>query len=521
MPLVSPSRLRHVNKLNTLLAVAVSIVLAFTVWSVRGGGEATAAAAQTTTVDTGEVQASVTANGNLDAASTVDVSFEGSGGIVEKIYVKAGDKVRRGDILAQVDQTSALQGLATARATLASAQAQYETVTQGQTSQERSRDVQSVNVARRSVDSARISLDAAKDSYRLDKSQQDQAVANAQSQLSAVTSAQQNAQAQYNSDPSEANKQALDTANTNLQSARTSLRTAQNTRSTVLLQDRQNIDSRESSLASARASLASTRAGVAVNAQPPRQGSIDAAKAQIASAQVTVDQARDTLAKTLLRAPARGTVAEVNGVVGESSNGTASSSSSGSSSGTTGSTSSSSTSSTSGSGFVMLTDVRVLEVTADVAEADINDVKVGQTATVTLAASGKEYSGTVSAVDQVQTITNNVVEYGVTVRLTGDVSTAKLGQSTDISITTGVKTGVVRALSSALTTVGSTTTATVKSKGGSTRVVTVQTGLVGDTETEILSGLSAGDVLVVPQQSGAGGGFTFPVGGLGGFGGPS
>jgi macrolide-specific efflux system membrane fusion protein len=122
----------------------------------------------------------------------------------------------------------------------------------------------------------------------------------------------------------------------------------------------------------------------------------------------------------------------------------------------------------------------------------------------------------------VQTITNNVVEYGVTVRLTGDVSTAKLGQSADISITTGVKTGVVRAPSSALTTIGSTTTATVKNKDGSTRVVRVQTGLVGDTQTEIVSGLSAGDVLVVPQQSGTGGGFTFPSGGgFGGIGGPS
>jgi HlyD family secretion protein len=497
-------------------------VLAFTAWSIRGGDQTTASAQQTTKVDTGEVQASVTANGNLKAASTVDVSFEGSGGIVKKIYVKPGDKVHRGDILAQVDQTSALQGVATAQATLASARAQYETTTQGQTSAERNRDAQSVNVARQSVDSARISLDAAKDTYRLDKSQQDQAVTNAQSQLAAATTDQQNAQTQYNADPSDANKQALDTANTNLQSARTSLRTAQNTRSTVLLQDRQNIDSRNSSLTAAQASLASTRASVAVNAQAPRQGSIDAAKAQIASAQVTLGQAKDTLAKTLLRAPASGTVAEVNGVVGESSSSTASSASSGSgSTGTTGSTSSSSSSSTTSSGFVTLTDVRVLEVTADVAEADINDVKVGQDATVTLAANSREFAGTVSAVDQVETITNNVVEYGVTVRLTGDFSTAKLGQSADISITTGVKTGVVRALSSALTTIGSTTTATVKNKDGSTRVVTVQKGLVGDTQTEIVSGLSAGDVLVVPQQSGSGGGFTFPSGGLGGIGGPS
>ncbi len=51
------------------------------------------------------------------------------------------------------------------------------------------------------------------------------------------------------------------------------------------------------------------------------------------------------------------------------------------------------------------------------AEADIADVQVGQEATVTLSASGKEIRGTVTAVDAIETVTNNVVEYGVTVTL--------------------------------------------------------------------------------------------------------
>ena len=45
----------------------------------------------------------------------------------------------------------------------------------------------------------------------------------------------------------------------------------------------------------------------------------------------------------------------------------------------------------------------------------------------------------------------------------------------------------------------------------------VETGLEGDSETEVLSGLSAGDVVVLPEQAGGGAGFTFPGGGgLGG-----
>ncbi|MGC4113034.1 MAG: hypothetical protein QM747_21975 [Nocardioides sp.] len=40
----------------------------------------------------------------------------------------------------------------------------------------------------------------------------------------------------------------------------------------------------------------------------------------------------------------------------------------------------------------------------------------------------------------------------------------------------------------------------------------VTTGLEGDTYTEVLSGLQAGDVVVLPQQSSTGStGFTFPA----------
>jgi hypothetical protein len=46
--------------------------------------------------------------------------------------------------------------------------------------------------------------------------------------------------------------------------------------------------------------------------------------------------------------------------------------------------------------------------------------------------------------------------------------------------------------------------------------VAVTTGLKGDSETEILSGLSAGDVVILPQQTGGTGSFTFPGAGVGG-----
>ena len=224
----------------------------------------------------------------------------------------------------------------------------------------------------------------------------------------------------------------------------------------------------------------------------------------MATAQTTLDQ-------TVLRAPVAGTVASISGVIGESSSGTSSSSSSSSSS-----TSTSSSSSTSTSGFVVISSLSHLQVTSKVAEADANSVKVGQKATVTFSAANVTANGTVTQLDVEDTVSNNVVEYGVTVSLTDPPASLKLGQTASVSITTGTKDAVLSVPTSAVTTVGTRHSVTVR-KNGKDSVVQIQTGLTGDSTTEVTSGLSDGDVVVIPTSSGSTGGFTFPGGGgLGG-----
>jgi hypothetical protein len=214
-----------------------------------------------------------------------------------------------------------------------------------------------------------------------------------------------------------------------------------------------------------------------------------------------VQQAQQALDQTVLRAPAAGTVTAVNGTVGGSSSGS-------------GSTDAASDSGS--SGLVTITATGTLEVTAYVAEADIGDVEVGQTATVTLSASDTEVTGTVTSVDTVETVTNNVVEYGVTVRL-DKTKGVRLGATSQLTVNTGEKENVTRVSSSALTTVGDRTTATVLQDDGTTQTVQVEVGLQGDTTTEVLGGLSPGDTVVLPEQAdSATDGFSFPAGGPGG-----
>jgi multidrug efflux pump subunit AcrA (membrane-fusion protein) len=475
------TRRRGSKIMNAVILLALVLVIVMTARIVTDDDTAESSADTTVTVDTGTVSATVSASGNTAAATSVDVSFEGTGGIVRQLNVKEGEKVRKGQVLAVVDQTSARQTLASARAQLASAQASYATTTQGLSSAERAQNATSIASAETSVRSAEVSLRAARATYSLDRRQQNTAVRRAEHALASAAPDQK-------------------------ASARAELIQARNSRDSLLLQDRQHISSQEVGLASANDQLASARASAAVTAQAPRSGELQAAQAQIDSAQVVVDQARTTYDQTVLCAPVGGTVASVNGAVGQSS----SSSSSSSDSSTTDDSSSST-----GSAFIVLTSKNLLEVTAYVAEADIIDVEVGQSATVTLSASGTEIAGEVTSVDTNETITNNVVEYGVTVRL-DKAKGVRLGQTSELVISTGEKEGVTRVSSSALTTIGARTTATVQREDGSTETVVVTTGLEGDSQTEILSGLVPGDTVVIPQQEGSDTGFTFPDGGPGG-----
>ena len=162
----------------------------------------------------------------------------------------------------------------------------------------------------------------------------------------------------------------------------------------------------------------------------------------------------------------------------------------------------------------MIADLGALQVIASIGEADAANVKVGQSATVTLVATGATATGTVTSVALQGTTSNNVVQYPVTITLDQTPDGARLGATATVSITTGSAENATLVSSSAVTTLGQRHTVTVL-RGGQESVVPVRVGLVGDNGTQILSGLNPGDTVVLPSVSSAsnGGGFPFGVGG--------
>lgn len=516
--------------LNTALGAAV-LGVGFAAVTAIGGTRTPAPVGQTVKVTRGSLEAVVTATGNVEAVTTTQVNLAGSGGTVTAIYVRAGDQVTRGQRLLTVDDRAEKRDLRTARASLESAKAKLTTTQQSRSAAENRQDRAAIADAEQSVTNAKTSLDAARASYRLDKKQQDagvddaeQAVTDARKQLDDDKSDLRQAKNQLAKDQAAHDSAAITTDQNSvstltgsvtsdgpaLDSAKSARTSAKRTRSATVLKDSQAIDSAKGQVATARRQLDSQRATAAVNAQPARQGAIQDAQAQIDSAQVSVDQAKQALAETVLTAPAAGTVATINAVKGQSSSASSSSAttagstsggSSGGSAGSTGSTSTTSASSSS-SGLVVLTDLTHKEVSATVAEVDVTKLRLGQRAQMVFPASGVTATGTVTSIDTDETITNNVVEYGVKVRMDTRSSSVKIGQTASLTIITQRKSNVLVVPTSVLRTVDGRSTVT-RRQGQADSPVVVRTGLVGTAGTEITSGLAVGDDVVLPSTGGS------------------
>src|SRR6266567_239637 len=269
---------------------------------------------------------------------------------------------------------------------------------------------------------------------------------------------------------------------------------------------------------------ANTSATSAQNQIVSSQNSLNNALAQLQSVQ---NNLTDAAQNATLTAPVAATVAAINGSIGETV-GTGSSSSS-----------------TSSQAFIVLLDMSKIGITAQVNEADIGGLQVGQPAQFTVTTYPTQtFRASVTAVETIGQATSNVVYY--TVKLTVDKQSLNgthlySGMTATVNITTAERIGVLlvpaaalsfpgialrsgelsrSALSSLASSATSTATGTrgvvVVLRNGKLVPVAITTGLSNGQFTEVLSGLREGDQVVVSQT---GGNTTTPSNGGGGGGG--
>ncbi len=528
-------------------AIVIAIVVALLLTSTSSSSSAPAV--PTTTVSTGNVVASVAGSGTVAAAQSLDLTFQTTGSVTQ-VLVKEGDLVKAGQPLAQLDPRDLELQVASAQtqldsakikliqtkdgnvqpaditaqqAAVASAQAQLRSA-QAQLAALNNPNAATISSAETSVRQAELEVQSQKDTSSTTKTKAEQdlqkaanSLTQAQSQYATALKNWQYVQDTGNdpTNPSTTSadgkkerntlsdtqrQQYADTyiqAQAALHSAETAVQQAQVTYDNARQAEPNNIQQAEAKLADAQAQLAALQ-NPSKNDITQKQASVDQAKASLAQAQAnlaaltapgtasdvdiqqaSITQAEQSLRQAYLKLDQATLKAAFDGVVTAVSI-------------VPGSAASSATAA------ISMLDRSTLHVDLKLSENDVAQVQIGQPVTLTIdALKDWQADGTVSYIAPSADSSNGVVTYRVRVNFPDSDARVKVGMTANLSITTAKKEVVLLVPNTALLPKGAGRAVQVLSADGTTTSeVEVQTGLSDGTQTEITSGLKAGDKVV-------------------------
>ena len=537
---MNKSRLRILT-INLVIVVAIAAV-GFWGYSTLHP-KAAAASISTVTVSRGDVSATVSSSGTVISPGDIAVAPTTSGTLAQ-INVKVGQSVHAGQVLAQMDTTSLKSAVAQAQSSLIQAQANLTNAqvtadtTASTTAIQLQNDQTAVTTAQNnyayqqtliaaSQATDQTTVQTALSKLDSDKTTTSQNVAVYQSNVDSAKNSLASAQLTYNNyeglyGPSGitlAFCNSINTINSNcttlvqdnnaVVSAQSAYNNALITQQQNLAKDAQTIASDQQSyndalsaaalnvkknaqtLASAQASIDSAQSALKLfqlqNSNSTTATTIAVDQAQITVAQSNLVTAQKNLAGATVTAPVSGKVASISNTL-------------------IGATISPNTTPTNGStgatGFIVLTDVGGLQVTAGFSESDVAKIAVGQSASMAFTALPDAVGDAkVSNVALLPTTSSGATTYTVTFQLTGKVAGLKPGMTATATVTVADSPNAISVTSRAVTTRGQISTVnvvtTVKGKQVETPTPVV-VGVVGDSSDEILSGLKVGQLVALP-----------------------
>ncbi|WP_327007117.1 HlyD family efflux transporter periplasmic adaptor subunit [Dactylosporangium sp. NBC_01737] len=188
------------------------------------------------------------------------------------------------------------------------------------------------------------------------------------------------------------------------------------------------------------------------------------AQQRLNNAKLSLVQANAKLAGTVITAPVAGKVLAVNGTVGSNA----------------------------GSGVVTLAGTGDVVVKAQFTEAEVAHLKLAQVARITLPDNASaRYDGKVIQIDPAGTVSNRLVRYAALISFDKVPDTLLYGQSATVAVVTASADDVLSVPSTAVH-----DGKVVVRVNGRDEERTVETGLRGDVNTEIKSGLAEGDEIL-------------------------
>ena len=478
----------------------------------------------TVAVTRGAISQEVLASGNVAAPSTISLQFQ-NGGTLRSVTAATGDKVRAGQVLAQVDTSVTQAQLQQALAAVQTQQSLLATLMEGTrpeqlaiTDSQVASDKSALAQANRSIINAIQTAYTQADDAITNKA--DQMISNPHSsnpQLSFGTSnsqmassvlaerqgmeyvlqtwAQSFSQLASSGDLTTALAQAqanlslasqfLSDLNAVLSSGIPNQQASQSTIvgwGTSLAAARLNMNSAMSALTTAATAEISATSALDKDQKTLALQQAGATNTTVQTQQALVDQAKANvstiyaqLAQMQLTAPVPGTITNVNGDVGE-------------------------TVSPQTAVITMIPDKK-LQINVNLSEDGVAKVRVGDPVRITLDAfPGVEKEGTVTSVDPAQTIVGGAVYYKTTVVFNTAEPDIKPGMTASVLIQTGTAQDALTVPASALHGTGLHSTVDVLVNGAS-QSRTVTTGLRGqDGMVEILSGISEGEQVITATQ---------------------
>ena len=489
--------------------------------------KAAAVAAQTTTASVADVQSTVSASGTVLSPGDVGVSPSVSEPITN-IYVKVGQHVTAGTLMATLNSVTLLDSLNQAKAQLATEQITFNSDKQAISNAQLNVAQQiSLNATNEATDQTNVST--AQQTLTNDQTTAQQNVAVYASNVATAKAALDAANLNFNNyeglyGPSGITVpfcESIDTINSNctqlisynsaVNSAQTQYNNSLITQTQSLAKDQQTIIKDQAAIASAQttqsinikkdaASLVSAQNAV-VSAQNQfdlfkAQNGIDSdtpAATDFQVAQSAIGVAENNYNQAFIKAPVTGDVASISAVVGQLAPTTTVS--------TIGSV----------SGFIVLTNVAGLEVSAGFSESDAAKIKPGEEVSYSFTAlPNANATGKVISINLLPTTSQSATTYTAYFSIDGTVTGLKPGMTSTVQVLVNDAPNALSANPQAITTSGNATGATstgivnvVTMKAGK-QVLTptpVVLGLVGDSLDQIISGVKAGAVLAIKSSA--------------------
>lgn len=230
---------------------------------------------------------------------------------------------------------------------------------------------------------------------------------------------------------------------------------------------------------------------LATTALQRARANLAAAEAQLQAAEADLASARDNYDKANIVAPIDGIMLDVSAEVGETIN----------------------TATLAGSLFLIASDIRRLELEADIDEADVAQVKIGDAVTFTVEAMPDQpFTGVVRQLRTGPTVSNGITSYKAVIAVDNAGLQLRPGMTATANISTAAAKGVLTVPNAALRFAPDETAAAASSdkashvyvlKAGTPAALTVTSGLTDGQRTEIKPGsLAEQDLVVIGRKSG-------------------